>query len=205
MANSDSHFNRLLSYADIIHADGQSVVTMSKWTDGPSIPERSATTDMIHDIPQINAKRVRHFLLGGTEEIVEKCAYNLSQNYSNFKIAGTLHGYFTGVENSEIVNIINESDCDILWVGLGKPKEQKWVVDNKHQLNVPVIITCGGCYNYVTGDYSRAPIWMQKIGLEWFVRVMSEPKKFFWRYLTTNPHSIYCVLKHKIMNNHNAN
>jgi exopolysaccharide biosynthesis WecB/TagA/CpsF family protein len=204
LANSDPEFNKSLSEADIIHADGQSVVSMSKWTDGPLIPERSATTDTIHDIPTMCSDNVKHFLFGGTKEVVEKCATILSTKYPNFQIAGALNGYFTDEQNNEIVSQINNSDADILWVGLGKPKEQKWIIDNKHKLTVPVIITCGGCYNYVTGDYARAPIWMQNAGLEWLHRAATEPKKFLWRYLTTNPHSIYCVLKHKIKKSRNG-
>jgi exopolysaccharide biosynthesis WecB/TagA/CpsF family protein len=60
-----------------------------------------------------------------------------------------------------------------------------------------VIITCGGCYNYITGEYKRAPKWMQDYGFEWLHRMLTQPKKLFWRYLTTNPHAIYCILKHK--------
>jgi exopolysaccharide biosynthesis WecB/TagA/CpsF family protein len=197
LANADADFNRILSEADIIHADGQSVVTMSKWTGGPSIPERSATTDTIHDIPSMCDQKISHFLFGGNQNVVEKCAQILSKKYTNFSIAGTLHGYFSVSENDTIINTINSANADFLWVGLGKPKEQQWVLENKHMLKVPVIITCGGCYNYVTDDYTRAPQWVQNAGLEWLHRATTEPKKFFWRYLTTTPHSIYCMLKHK--------
>jgi len=198
LANTDPEFNASLAEADIIHADGQSVVAMSKWVDGPNIPERSATTDTIHDIPTFCSENVSHFLFGGTKDVVEKCADILSAKYDNFHVAGTLNGYFTDSESDAIIQQINESKADVLWVGLGKPKEQKWIIDNKDKLQIPVIITCGGCYNYVTGDYARAPLWMQNMGIEWLHRALTEPRKFLWRYISTNPHSIYCVLKHKM-------
>jgi exopolysaccharide biosynthesis WecB/TagA/CpsF family protein len=188
-----------MSAADIIHADGQSVVTMSKWVAGPNIPERSATTDTIHDIPQLNRHAVRHFLLGGEEAIVANCAKILSQKYKNFVIAGTHHGYFDKEQSESVIQKINQAKVDILWVGLGKPLEQQWIAKFKDQLQVRVIISCGGCYNYVTGEYARAPLWMQNSGLEWLHRAFTEPRKFLWRYITTNPHSIFCVFKHKYL------
>lgn len=197
MANSDQSFKQLLDAADIVHADGQSVVVFSRLFSNEPIPERTPTTDTIHDIPQLENKSIKHFLLGGKQSVVEKCANILGSKYDNFAVAGTHHGYFDDTTEDEIINAINNSNADVLWVGLGKPKEQEFVVKNKDKLRVPVIITCGGCYNYITGDYKRAPEFMQKVGLEWLHRAVTEPRKFMWRYITTNPHSIYCAWKHR--------
>lgn len=201
LANHELSFFQSLQKADLIHADGQSVVSMSSWVDGPNIPERSATTDTIHDIPLIFDKQIKHFLLGGKKQVVEKCAQILSAQYKNFEMVGTHDGYFDkDTQSLDVIAQINNSQADILWVGLGKPQEQAWVIKYKEAIKVPVIISCGGCYNYVTGDYARAPMWMQNMGIEWLHRALTEPKKFLWRYITTNPHSIYCVLKHKYAN-----
>ncbi|MFC4701986.1 WecB/TagA/CpsF family glycosyltransferase [Glaciecola siphonariae] len=197
LANSDKAFYEALTQADLIHADGQSVVSMSKWLGGVSIPERSATTDLMHDIPGRKGLTLSHFLLGGSENVVSQCGELLTKRYANFKLNGTHHGYFDKQNCDQLIAQINAAKPDILWVGLGKPEEQFWVIQHKDKLQVPVIITCGGCYNYVTGDYCRAPMWMQKAGIEWLHRLLTQPKKLFWRYLTTNPHSVYCVLKHK--------
>ena len=197
LANSEPGFMHCLNQADLIHADGQSVVSFSHWLKGESIPERTATTDTIHDIPTRDETNLKHFLLGGEAQNVEACAKILDEKYPNFLIAGTHHGYFDKQDCDRLIDQINATQADVLWVGLGKPVEQYWIVQNKHRLNVPVIISCGGCFNYVTGDYQRAPVWMQNWGIEWLHRMLSEPRKLFWRYLTTNPHAIYCVLKHK--------
>ncbi|NVK57351.1 MAG: WecB/TagA/CpsF family glycosyltransferase [Alteromonadaceae bacterium] len=197
IANSDPDFMKLLETADIIHADGQSVVAFSRMFSTTPIPERTPTTDTIHDIPLFDSSNIKHFLLGGKQSVVEKCANILDSKYSNFEIAGTHHGYFDESTEQQLIDTINNSGADILWVGLGKPKEQAFVVRNKSKLHVPVIITCGGCYNYITGDYKRAPEFMQKIGMEWLHRACTEPRKFMWRYITTNPHSIYCAWKHR--------
>lgn len=195
--NSNPEMGKLMNQADIIHADGQSVVTFSKHFSEHIIPERSATTDTIHDVPQMSSEALQHFLLGANSETIERCANIMSQKYDNFLIAGTHHGYFNQAEEDSIIERINAANPEILWVGLGKPKEQEFIIRNKAKLNVPVIISCGGCYNFVTGDYRRAPELMQKLGLEWLHRAATEPKKLLWRYLTTNPHAIYCVTKHR--------
>ncbi|MBF7074877.1 WecB/TagA/CpsF family glycosyltransferase [Glaciecola sp. MH2013] len=197
LANSSTTFMHSLNQADLVHADGQSVVRFSQWIDGHEIPERTATTDTITDLPELSEHSLRHFLLGGSEETVSNCAQILNSTYHNFHIAGALHGYFDKSKSDEVIAHINASNADVLWVGFGKPIEQYWIMENKSKLRVPVIISCGGCFNYVTGDYKRAPLWMQNRGLEWAHRMLTEPKKLFWRYLTTNPHAVYCVLKHK--------
>lgn len=167
---------------------------MGAWRD---YPERSPTTDLIHEIATMQKAHLRHFLLGGHQAIAEECGQILADKYGNFKLIDTHHGYFSPQENQDVIDKINNSKVDILWVGLGKPWEQYWVLTNRHRLKVPVIITCGGCYNYVTGKYKRAPVQMQDAGLEWLHRAFTQPRSLFWRYFTTNPHSVYCVLKQK--------
>jgi exopolysaccharide biosynthesis WecB/TagA/CpsF family protein len=198
IANTSSEAMKLLLQADLIHADGQSVVTFSKWVKGRNIPERTATTDMIHDIPNYFESNINHFLLGCENDIVENACKLMSKRYKNFKISGFNDGFFSIEEEDEIIDKINSSRVDVLWVGLGKPKEQEFCIRNKEKLNVSVIITCGGCYNYITNDYPRAPVWMQKIGFEWLHRMSTNPRKLFYRYLTTNPHAVYCVIKNEL-------
>lgn len=200
--NSDKEAREQMDQADLVHADGQSVVSFSRWFGkGKSVPERTATTDMIHDIPNYYPGKLKHFLLGGKESSVSKAGEILAETYNNFDVVGHQHGYFTDADEEAICNAINESKPDVLWVGLGKPKEQIFCIRNKHRLNVPVIISCGGCYNYITGEYPRAPMWMQNAGMEWLFRMASDPKKLFMRYLLTNPHAIFCVVKHGISGN----
>lgn len=197
IANSDKAMANMLNQADILHADGQSVVLFSRYLSEHAIPHRSATTDMIHDIPQLSSTPLRHFLLGGKQQTVDKCATILQDRYSNFTLAGTHHGYFSEPEEAQLVAQINASGAHVLWVGLGKPKEQLFALRQKHNLQVPVVITCGGCFNFVTGEYKRAPQLLQSLGLEWLHRAVTQPRKLLWRYITTNPHAIFCVIKHR--------
>jgi exopolysaccharide biosynthesis WecB/TagA/CpsF family protein len=198
--NRDDRTKTLLDDADLLHADGQSIVSMSKWASTNTIPERSATTDLFTDIPEYYSSSVRHYLLGGKLSSVSGCANIMAERYPNYSIAGYQDGYFDENATTKIIDEINKSCPDILWVGLGKPKEQEFVYKYRNELQVPVIITCGGCFNYVTSEYKRAPIWMQNIGAEWLHRALTEPRKLLWRYLTTNPHAVYCAFKHSRKN-----
>jgi exopolysaccharide biosynthesis WecB/TagA/CpsF family protein len=198
IANSDKQqIMEIFNQADILHADGQSVVSFSKWFSEIAIPERSATTDTIHDFPTLIREPKRHFLLGSEQKTVEQAASIMGSKYQNFIVCGSQNGYFDKADELGVIEKINAAAPHILWVALGKPKEQYFIARNKDKLNVPVIISCGGCFHFITGDYSRAPKWMQEAGLEWFYRAATQPKKLLWRYLTTNPHAIFCVLKHR--------
>jgi exopolysaccharide biosynthesis WecB/TagA/CpsF family protein len=159
------------------------------------VPERSATTDFIHDAAKIGASHgLRFFLLGATEEANAQTARILSETYPGLQIVGRLHGYFSEYEEDDIVDEINLTQPDVIWVGLSVPREYEFAVRNKHRLKAGWLVTCGGCYNFITGAYKRAPAWMQAAGLEWLYRLAREPKRLFWRYAVTNPIAIFLLL-----------
>jgi N-acetylglucosaminyldiphosphoundecaprenol N-acetyl-beta-D-mannosaminyltransferase len=194
MAARDDSFRRLLAQADVIHADGQAMVFASHLTRTP-VPERSATTDFIHDASKVAARHgLRFFLLGATEEANAEAARRLADAYPGLKIAGRRHGYFGRDEESEICDEINLTQPDVIWVGLSAPLEYEFSVRNKNRLRAGWLVTCGGCYNYVTGAYKRAPRWMQVCGLEWLFRLTQEPGRLFWRYAVSNPIALFLLL-----------
>jgi exopolysaccharide biosynthesis WecB/TagA/CpsF family protein len=194
LAAQDQDFRATLEQADIIHADGQAAVFASRMTRTP-IPERSATTDFIHDAAKMGAEHgLRFFLLGATEEANAAAARILEQTYPGLKIVGRRHGYFSRDEEEEICDEVNLTMPDVVWVGLSVPLEYQFAVRNKSRLKAGWLITCGGCYNFVTGAYARAPRWMQVVGLEWLFRLIKEPKRLFWRYAVTNPLAIFLLL-----------
>jgi len=194
LAAQDQNFRATLAQADIIHADGQAAVFASRLTDTP-IPERSATTDFIHDASRLAAQHgLRFFLLGATEEANAEAARVLRETYPGLQIVGRRHGYFSRDEEDEICDEINLTQPDVIWVGLSVPLEYEFSVRNKARLRAGWLVTCGGCYNFVTGTYKRAPGWMQAVGLEWLFRLVKEPKRLFWRYAVTNPLAIFLLL-----------
>jgi exopolysaccharide biosynthesis WecB/TagA/CpsF family protein len=194
MAATDPRFRRNFEAATLIHADGQPIVFASKaLTDSP-IPERSATTDFIHDAAAAaRDSGLRFYLLGATEAVNADCAARLAKDYQGLTIAGRRNGYFSADDETAICDAINASGADVLWVGLGVPLEYEFCIRNKHRLKVGWIVTAGGCFNFVTGEYSRAPGWMQAAGLEWFYRLCREPKRLFWRYAVTNPRALFAL------------
>lgn len=197
LAASDPEYRRTMEQADIIHADGGFLVTLSRFLAGTKIAERSATTDLIHDIAAAGISRgLSHFLLGATEDVNRRCAERLQELYPGVVIAGRHHGFFDPAKAGEIIDEINRAKPDILWVGLGKPREQLFAVCKKELLVAGWIITCGGCFNYITGDYSRAPIWMQDSNLEWLYRAVTSPR-LLWRYITTSPHALWLAFSRR--------
>jgi len=194
LAARDEAFRFTFEQADIIHADGQAAVFASRMTATP-IPERSATTDFIHDASKIAARHgLRFFLLGATEEANAQAARILAETYPGLQIVGRRHGYFSRDEEEDICDEINLTLPDVIWVGLSVPVEYEFAVRNKTRLSAGWLVTCGGCYNFITGDYARAPRWMQAAGLEWLFRLILEPKRLFWRYAVTNPLAIFLLL-----------
>lgn len=194
LAASDAEYSGSLKKADIIHADGQFVVWVSRLV-GLPIAERSATTDLIHDCAADAAKNgLSFFLLGGAESENAEAARRLAMMYPGLSIAGRRHGFFSADQERAVIDEVNASNADILWVGLGKPKEQRFCAQWRDRLNVGWVVTCGGCFNYITGSYSRAPTLLQRIGMEWLYRALTSPRTLLWRYATTTPHALWLAM-----------
>ena len=191
MAGTDANYRAALGQADVVHADGGFVVLASRFVAGAPVPERSPTTDLLHDIAVAGLQhRLSHYLLGATEEVNSACAARLRELHPGIVIAGRRNGYFGADDEAEVIAAIDKAAPDILWVGLGKPREQLFAVRRRVALHASWLITCGGCFNYVTGHYRRAPEWMQRANLEWLFRAVTMPK-LLWRYVTTSPHAIW--------------
>lgn len=196
LMETNKKYKQSLACADLIHADGGFIVTLSKYFTSSPIFERSATTDLFHDCAAKAAERgLSFFILGGTEDVNFRCVEKLKSLYPNLIIAGRLNGYFKKCDEHNVINYINSLKPDILWVGLGKPKEQIFSCEWKKFIKSGWLVTCGGCFNFITGDYVRAPQWMQNSNIEWLHRMFTQPKTLFIRYLKTNPHALWIFIK----------
>lgn len=188
-------FALTLAKADLIHADDQPVVAAARWMTRTPIPERSATTDFIHDAAKAAcAHGLRFYLLGGSDAINKAAAARLLQTYPGLVIAGRHNGYFCRAEEPAICDAINRAQADVIWVGLGVPREQEFCVRNRDVLSAGWLISCGGCLNVLAKDYARAPVWMQQRGLEWLHRVWRQPARLWLRYALTNPRAAIMLL-----------
>ncbi|HEX3484812.1 MAG TPA: WecB/TagA/CpsF family glycosyltransferase [Micropepsaceae bacterium] len=200
MAGTDTSFAKAMTAANIVHADGMSVVIASRLLTRRPLPERITTTDFVHDAARAAAKAgLSFFLLGGTEAQNKTACETLRRLYPQLRIAGRHNGHDGMIEEAGDERLCAEivaSGADVLWVALGKPKQELWCVRNRERLRgVGWVKTCGGLFAFLTEEVTRAPAWMQNWGLEWLYRTMQEPSRLAWRYITTNPHAIYRMIR----------
>jgi N-acetylglucosaminyldiphosphoundecaprenol N-acetyl-beta-D-mannosaminyltransferase len=194
LRETDANYRAAFDQGDILHADGGFLVTLSRWLAGVPIAERSPVTDLIHDFSARAASEgLTFYLLGGSEEVNAACARILVERYPGLTIAGRRNGYFSDAELPGLLAEIDAAAPDVLWIGLGKQIEVPFSVAH-HNLRAGWLVTSGGCFNYVTGHYSRAPLWMQRMNLEWVYRMITNPRQLFMRYLLTTPHALYLAL-----------
>lgn len=189
MYNTAPAFASAMDQADYIHADGMPVVMASRvMTPSRALPERIATTDFFHDAAKAAIKAgLSFYFLGGTEQECNTAIEAAQKMYPALKIVGGHHGYADEKELSEIFADIRAAQADVVWLALGKPKQEYFALRHKGGLNgVGWVKTCGGLYKFLSGEDERAPLWMQKMGLEWFFRFKKEPRRLFRRYLVTN-------------------
>jgi N-acetylglucosaminyldiphosphoundecaprenol N-acetyl-beta-D-mannosaminyltransferase len=187
--------DKLFRSADLINADGQPLVTVSRLKSTTPLPQRVATTDLFHTVARKAAAAGLTFYMFGADEAENAAAvFNVQKMYPDLKIIGRSHGYLKGDALRAKVDEINALAPDYLWVALGVPYEQSFVDEYTSRLsNVGVIKTSGGLFNFLSGSRSRAPQLLQSIGLEWAYRIWLEPRRLFWRYLTTNPRALYLL------------
>ena len=156
--------------------------------------ERTTGPSLMGEIFKISAEKgYRHYFYGSTEETLELLYQKLNENYPGIQIAGMYSPPFrpmTEEEDKAIVERINEVNPDFVWVGLGAPKQEKWMAAHHGQID-GLMIGVGAGFDYYAENIKRAPEWMQKSNLEWLYRLMQDPKRLFKRYLVTNTKFIW--------------
>lgn len=187
----DPELARAFAAADLVNADGQPLVFISRLCRN-RLPERVATTDLFHDVArEAIRKGATFYMFGGTEAVNQEACRRAAALYPGLSIVGRSHGYLTGEKLEATIEHIKDLAPDILWVALGVPLEQQFYQQWSHRLStVGAIKTSGGLFDFLAGVRRRAPRWMQMIGIEWAYRMMQEPGRLWWRYAVTNPHAI---------------
>lgn len=196
LSRSDVPFRELMLGADQIHADGMPMVLLSRFFSKRALKERVATTDLVHNVAALaQASAVSFYFLGGTPEVNRKAVARMQDMYPGLVFAGAQDGYFSPDKEAGIVAEIAALKPDILWIGLGAPLEQQFVARNIDKLHgVGVIKTSGGLFDFLSAKNSRAPQWMQNVGLEWLYRTILEPRRLLSRYLKTNPVALWQIV-----------
>ncbi len=191
----------LLNRAGIVFCDGYGVILGARIL-GAVIPERITYADWMWSLSALSEREgFSFFFLGAREGIAALAADRLRERYPSLKIAGIRSGYFakTGRENEEVIDLINRSGPDILVLGLGMPLQERWLTDNWTKIDARIALTGGGCFDFISGTVKRAPRWMADNGLEWFYRLMLEPRRMFTRYVIGNPLFLLRVIRQRIV------
>lgn len=195
---SDETLEKSVAISDLINADGQSLVWASKIL-GKPLKERVAGIDLMDNLVKLaHENQYKIFLFGAKEEVVKKVVEIYSKKYSKNLIAGYRNGYFNKNEEASIAKEITDSGAQMLFVAITSPFQENFMFNNKEILkSVNFKMGVGGSFDVISGMTKRAPLWMQKNGLEWFYRFLQEPKRMWKRYLVGNSKFIYLVFKQK--------
>jgi len=196
---SDKNLEKSVAISDIINADGQSLVWASRFL-GTPLKERVAGIDLMDNlIKQAYENHFKIFFFGAKEEVVKKVVEIYSKKYNKNIIAGYRNGYFSANDEPLIAKEIKDSGAQMLFVAITSPFQENFLYKNKEILkSVNFKMGVGGSFDVISGVTKRAPLWMQKNGLEWFYRILQEPKRMWKRYLVGNSKFIYLVFKQKL-------
>ena len=200
----DSELQKVYKNADLILADGKPLIWISNYYKTP-IKEKVSGSDLFPLLCEMAGKKgYKMFFLGAAEGVAARAATNLKKRYSNLEVAGVYSPPFGFEENEEevekILQMIIKSNVDILIVGLGAPKQEKFIFKYHDRLNVPISLGLGASLDFEAGNIKRAPKWMQKSGLEWLFRITQDPRRMFKRYIIDDIKIIRLVRKYKIKN-----
>jgi len=180
LARKDAGFKHILNSADLVIPDGIGIVYASRFTDGP-ITQRVPGIDLLTDIfDNIRNSGRSIYLLGAAPGVTDTAAEKLTASFPGLKIAGNYHGYFKDEDDAGIISKINDAQPDILLVGLGFPRQERWIYKHKDIINTKIMIGVGGSFDVFSGKVTRAPKIFQKMGLEWLFRLIRQPSRI-WR------------------------
>jgi N-acetylglucosaminyldiphosphoundecaprenol N-acetyl-beta-D-mannosaminyltransferase len=176
-AHEDAELAEIIRHADLVTPDGAGVVWMAKVL-GLPIQQRVSGVDLLDRICALAAARGWGiYMLGAEPGVADEAAQKLCAKHPGLRIIGVMHGYYAAQEEAEVVTRIAAAKPDVLFVGFGIPRQEKWIARYLDDLGVPVAIGVGGSFDVISGRLQRAPRWMQVAGLEWLFRTIQQPKR----------------------------
>ena len=180
LAKKNPKFMEVVKKADLVVPDGIGVVIASKLQKGAKLPERVAGYDLVQNTMKKAAQEgYKYYFFGSKPGVADRAAEKMREAYPGIQIVGTRDGYFKPEDEAQIVKDINDSGANILLVALGAPKQEMWIEAHREMLpHVRVAVGVGGSLDGMAGIVKRAPIAFQKLGLEWFYRLLKQPSRF---------------------------
>lgn len=199
VARRDTHYARVLKRSDRLLPDGSGLALAAKWA-GVELGENLNGTDLFPLLCENAAEQgLPIFLLGGAPGIAEAAAEAMQRRYPTLHIAGCEHGYHAEAKMPDVIDTINRAQPAIILVGLGVPRQEKWIAQYREALRAPVICGVGGLFDYYSGRIPRAPEAMRRRGLEWIWRFIQEPRRLAARYVIGNPRFLWHALGHALV------
>ena len=189
-SQSCSDLKKIHNEAGMVTPDGMPMVWLSKWAGFKNVTRVYGPDLMAAVCEQSVAKGHRHFLYGGADGVADLLKQKLEQRFPGIQIVGTYCPPFrqmSGEEDAEVIRRIDATSADIVWVGLSTPKQERWMAAHTHTLKAPVLVGVGAAFDFHAGLKKQAPRWIQKIGMEWLFRLVTEPRRLWKRYLRNNP------------------
>ena len=194
----DSEYRKIINNAGMTTPDGMPLVWLGRLRGNKRLARTYGPDLMLKVCALSEAKGYRHFFYGGTPQTCDLLVENLKKGFPKLDIAGALSPLFQPgrlEERPEVLAQIDSLKPDIIWVGLGSPKQDYWMYHHRNKLNVPVMIGVGAAFDFLSGVKKQAPRWMRKSGLEWFFRLCCEPRRLWKRYLIGNAGFIYYLTR----------
>jgi N-acetylglucosaminyldiphosphoundecaprenol N-acetyl-beta-D-mannosaminyltransferase len=183
---SDPVMREITARCDLVTADGQAVVWASRALGDP-LPERVAGIDLMEALfGRAEATGRSIYVLGARAEVLERAMEEIRRRHPRLRIAGYRDGYFDAQEEAEVVDAIRAAEPDLLFVAMSSPRKEYFLGEHGPSLSPVFAMGVGGAIDVMAGETRRAPLWMQKLGLEWLYRLMQEPGRLLRRYASTN-------------------
>lgn len=192
----DEEYRKAVQSVDLIYTDGNGP-RLAAWLAGSWLPARMTGADWIYDLCRLCAREgFRLYFLGGAADVAEVAARRLREQIPGLSVVGTQDGFFSREQDGHVLQTIRQASPDILLLGMGTPRQEIWMAQQREQLTVPVVWGAGGVLDYVSGKIPRPPWWMRKLALEWLGRMMVEPGRLAVRYLVGIPLFLARSLQH---------
>lgn len=203
----DAKLKQIHNSAGLVTPDGMPLVWLSR-LQGLSWVERVYGPDLMLAVCQHSlVAKYRHYFYGGDQGVAETMVSRLRQQFPGLQVAGSWSPPFRALthdEDEEAVRLINLTEPDIVWVGLSTPKQEYWMHEHLGRLTAPVMVGVGAAFDFHAGVKKQAPRWMQRSGLEWSFRLMSEPRRLWRRYLINNPAFLWLLLRDAVKKQQSA-
>lgn len=183
---------------DIIGIDGMGIAWGLRLFGADKVPRVTGVDLMQAMLKKAAENGYRPYILGATQEILDQAVTKARARWPGLEMAGARNGYFTADDEVAIVQAINASGADCLFLAMPTPKKERFLVAYAGQLTVPFIMGVGGSVDVLAGKVARAPQWMQSAGLEWLHRLLQEPRKMFMRYASTNGRFAWIIITQRI-------